>query len=235
MEWKSAFASLIPPDLGSQLQQTLLAVTGGLTLLLIAGGIALVGWLVGALLSRAAESILALIGIDAPAKRLAAAGNIRPELLPSRLVGFAVFWLTILGTSVVALRVLGLDLAPSIIARIQDVVPRIVISGLVLLLGIPLSLAASRLLTSLLLQSGVRPNRLRSQGVAALLVSFTVLIALDQLGLAAHLVLAVAIAAVSAAGLALALAFGLGCRDLARDLIVEYLRASDDGGRGDRG
>jgi hypothetical protein len=25
-----------------------------------------------------------------------------------------------------------------------------------------------------------------------------------------------------------ALAFGLGCRDLARDLIVEYLRASDE-------
>jgi hypothetical protein len=234
MDSRFALASLIPPDLGTQLQGTLLAVTGGLTLLLIAGAIALVGWLLGALLSRAAESILALIGIDAPARRLAANTDIRPELLPSRLVGFGVFWLTILGTSVVALRVVGLDLAPSIIARIQDVVPRIVISGLVLLLGIPLSLAASRLLNSLLLQSGVRPNRLRSQGVVALLVAFTVFIALDQLGLAAHLVLAVVIAAVSAIGLAIALAFGLGCRDLARDLIVEYLRASDDGVRGDR-
>jgi hypothetical protein len=89
-------------------------------------------------------------------------------------------------------------------------------------------------LTALLLQSGVRPSRIRAQGVAALLVAFTVLIALDQLGLAAHLVLAVAIALVSAAGLALALAFGLGCRDLARDLIVEYLRASDEGRTPDR-
>ncbi|HEU5310823.1 MAG TPA: hypothetical protein VFV24_05160, partial [Candidatus Eisenbacteria bacterium] len=81
---------------------------------------------------------------------------------------------------------------------------------------------------SLLLQSGVRPNRLREQGTTALLVGFTVLIALDQLGIAAHLVLAIVIAIVAAAGLALALAFGLGCRDLARDLIVEYLRASDE-------
>jgi hypothetical protein len=228
MDW-SFFSSFIPPDLGVQLQETLLTVTGALTLLLIAGAIALVGWLLAALLSRAAQSILALAGLDGPAKRLAVEAGIRPELLPSRLVGFTVFWLTILGTSIVALRVLGLDLVPSIVVRLQDVVPRILTSGLVLLLGIPLALTASRLLTALLLQSGVRPSRIRGQGVAALLVAFTVLIALDQLGLAAHLVLAVAIAVVSAAGLALALAFGLGCRDLARDLIVEYLRASDEG------
>jgi hypothetical protein len=228
MEW-SFFSSFIPPDLGAQLQETLLAVTGALTLLLIAGAIALVGWLLAALLSRAAQSILSMTGLDGPAKRLAADAGIRLELLPSRLVGFTVFWLTILGTSIVALRVLGLDLVPSIVVRLQDVVPRILTSGLVLLLGIPLALTASRLLTALLLQSGVRPSRFRGQGVAALLVAFTVLIALDQLGLAAHLVLAVAIAIVSAAGLALALAFGLGCRDLARDLIVEYLRASDEG------
>jgi hypothetical protein len=96
------------------------------------------------------------------------------------------------------------------------------------LLGIPLALAAGRLLNALLIQSGVRPNRIREQSTGALLVAFTVLIALDQLGLAAHLVLAVVVAVVAAAGLAVALAFGLGCRDLARDLIVEYLRASDE-------
>jgi mechanosensitive ion channel-like protein len=234
MEWSSFLSPFIPPDLGAQLQETLFAVTGALTLILIAGAIALVGWLLAVLLSRAAQSLLSMTGLDGPAKRLAADSGIRPELLPSRLVGFSVFWLTILGTAIVALRVLGLDLVPSIVIRLQDVVPRILTSGLVLLLGIPLALTASRLLTALLLQSGVRPSRIRAQGVAALLIAFTVLIALDQLGLAAHLVLAVAIAIVAAAGLALALAFGLGCRDLARDLIVEYLRASDEGRTPDR-
>ena len=234
MEWSSLLSPFIPPDLGMQLQETLFAVTGALTLLLIAGVIALVGWLLAVLLSRAAQSLLSMTGLDGPARRLATDSGIRPELLPSRLVGFSIFWLTILGTAIVALRVLGLDLVPSIVVRLQDVVPRILTSGLVLLLGIPLALTASRLLTALLLQSGVRPSRIRAQGVAALLVSFTVLIALDQLGLAAHLVLAVAIAIVAAAGLALALAFGLGCRDLARDLIVEYLRASDEGHTPDR-
>jgi hypothetical protein len=228
MNWNETVAGVIPPNLGFELQQTLIAVTGGLTLILIAGVIALIGWLLGAVLSRAAQTILSLAGLDAPAKRLATGTGIRPDLLPSRMVGFAIFWLTILATSIVALRVLGLDLAPALRIRLQDVLPRIVTSGLVLLVGIPLALAAGRLLNSLLLQSGIRPSRIREQGISALLVSFTVLIALDQLGLAAHLVLAVVIAIVAAAGLALALAFGLGCRDLARDLIVEYLRASDE-------
>lgn len=231
MNWNETVAGVIPPNLGLELQQTLIAVTGGLTLVLIAGVIALIGWLLGALLSRAAQTILSLAGLDTPAKRLATGTGIRPDLLPSRMVGFAIFWLTILATSIVALRVLGLDLAPALRIRLQDVLPRIVTSGLVLLVGIPLALAAGRLLNSLLLQSGIRPNRIREQGTSALLVAFTVLIALDQLGLAAHLVLAVVIAIVAAAGLALALAFGLGCRDLARDLIVEYLRASDEGSR----
>jgi hypothetical protein len=118
------------------------------------------------------------------------------------MVGFSVFWLVILGTAIIALRVIGLDLAPSLVARLQDVLPRIVTSGLVLLLGIPLALAAARLLNALLIQSGVRSNRIREQSTGALLVAFTVLIALDQLGLAAHLVLAVVIAIVASAGLA---------------------------------
>jgi len=39
-----------------------------------------------------------------------------------------------------------------------------------------------------------------------------------------------AIVAVAAVGLALGLAFGLGCRELARDFVVEYLRSLDEEG-----
>jgi hypothetical protein len=79
----------------------------------------------------------------------------------------------------------------------------------------------------MLASTGVRLGKVRSQILVAVLVVFTVLLALEQLGLAAQLVMAVGIAGVGAVGLALALAFGLGCRDLARDLVVEYLRATD--------
>jgi hypothetical protein len=226
MSWDS----IIPPDLSLQLQDTLVSVISGVVLVLAAGAIAFLGWLLATLLSRAAQFVLARTGVDASAQLLAAPGEPRrPELYPSRIVGFALFWTIFLSAVIVALRVVGLDLAPSIAARMQDVVPRVLTSAIVLILGIPLAIAASRILNALLAPSGLRPNRIRSQAVTALLIGFVVLIALEQLGLAAQLVIAIGITVVAAAGLALALAFGLGCRDLARDLIIEYLRASEEG------
>jgi hypothetical protein len=175
------------------------------------------------------QFILSRTGVDSSTQRLSRGEARRAEFYPSRLVGYALFWTIFLSACIVALRVVGLDLAPSIAARLQDVVPRVLTSAVVLILGIPLALAGSRILNALLAPSGLKPNRIRSQAVSALLIAFVVLVALEQLGLAAQLVIAIGITVVAAAGLAVALAFGLGCRDLARDLIIEYLRASEEG------
>ena len=50
----------------------------------------------------------------------------------------------------------------------------------------------------------------------------------EQLGFAVQFVMAIGVVMAAAAGLALALAFGLGCRELARDFLVEYLRTLED-------
>lgn len=224
MNWDS----ILPPDLALQLHDTVVSVVGGIILVLAAGAIAFLGWLLATLIGRAAQFVLSRTGLDSSTQKLAPGESRRLELYPSRIVGYALFWTIFLSACIVALRVVGLDLAPSIAARLQDVVPRVLTSAIVLLLGIPLALAAGRILNALLAPSGLKPNRIRSQAVSALLITFVVLVALEQLGLAAQLVIAIGITVVAAAGLALALAFGLGCRDLARDLIVEYLRASEE-------
>src|SRR6185503_20043723 len=63
---------------------------------------------------------------------------------------------------------------------------------------------------------------------AVLLIGVAILIALVQLGFAAQFVMWIGIVAVGAIAFAVALAFGLGCRDLARDFLVEYLRSLED-------
>ena len=220
------WSSLIPPDLGDQLQATLTSVSEGLILFLISAGVFLLGWLLATFLSRLVQAFFALIGVDASYARLQR-GGVGPELPPSRFAGYLMFWAVILASVLVSLRIVGMDLAPSITARLSDVVPRVLTSALVLLLGVPIAMAAGRILGSMLASTGVRLGKLRSQILISVLVVFMVLLALEQLGLAAQLVMAVGIAAVGAVGLALALAFGLGCRDLARDLVIEYLRATD--------
>lgn len=225
---------LLPPDFGTQLIDTLIAVAHGLVVIVIAAGIAFIGWALASILSRAVRSLLPYVGVDAPVTRLARERSVPEELLPSRLAGYGVFWCILVAATLLAFRVVGIDLVPSIASRLEDVIPRVLTSALVLVLGIPLALAAGRVLNAILLPTGVRPGRFRSQAVVAVLVGFTVLLALEQLGLAAQLVLAVGITAVAAAGLALALAFGLGCRDLARDMILEYLRGSREGRGGEQ-
>ena len=64
--------------------------------------------------------------------------------------------------------------------------------------------------------------------MTGVLIGVAILIALDQLGFAAQFVMWVGIVAVAAIAFAVALAFGLGCRDLARDFLVEYLRSLED-------
>ena len=227
------WSSLIPPDLGDQLQTTLTSVSEGLILFLISAGVFLLGWLLATVLSRLVQGFFAMVGVDASYARLQR-GGVAPELPPSRFAGYLMFWAVILASVLVSLRIVGMDLAPSITARLSDVVPRVLTSALVLLLGIPIAMAAGRILGTMLASTGVRLGKLRSQILISVLVVFMVLLALEQLGLAAQLVMAVGIAAVGAVGLALALSFGLGCRDLARDLVIEYLRATDHEGPHER-
>jgi len=225
---------LLPPGFGDQLIDTVNAVARGLILLVIAAAIAFLGWAVASLLARAARALLPRLGVDAPVSRMGKERPVPEELLPSRLAGYGIFWCVLLAATLLAFRVVGIDLVPSIASRLEDVIPRVLTSALVLVLGIPFALAAGRVVNALLLPTGVRPGRFRSQAVVAVLVGFTVLLALEQLGLAAQLVLAVGVTAVAAAGLALALAFGLGCRELARDMIVEYLRGTGSDREGER-
>lgn len=228
------FIPLLPPDFGEQLQATLVAVTGGLVLFLITIAVAFLGWLLALGLSRAVRALVALLGIDAPVARLQSRDRSRGVILPSRMAGYIAFWSAFLAACLVALRVTGLDLVPALTTRLQDVLPRILTSVFVLVAGIPVAVAAARFLNSVSGSSSPRTGRIRHQVYVSVLTGVVVLIALDQLGVAAQLVVALGVTAVGAAGLGLALAFGLGCRDLIRDLIVEYLRASESDGGADR-
>src|SRR5689334_22990444 len=129
----SAFAALLPPQFGEQLQGTLVALTGALVLFVIAVAVAFVGWLVALGLSRGLRALFVVLGIDAPVARLQAKERNRTVVLPSRIAGYVSFWGAFLAACILALRVMGLDLVPSITARLEDVVPRVLTSVLVLL------------------------------------------------------------------------------------------------------
>ena len=110
----------------------------------------------------------------------------------------------------------------------SEVVPRVVAAAVLFTVGSLLAMVLGSVTRRFLESAEIRAARLQGQVVSAVLTGFAALVALDQLGFAAQFVMAIGVVVLAALGIGLALAFGLGCRDLARDFVVEYLRSLED-------
>jgi hypothetical protein len=195
----------------------------------VAGIVLLLGWAVAALLSRLVRVALRLLRFDAGVRRvLGTRATLRHD--PIGVAAWAVYWAVMAGAVLLALETLGFSLGASVAERLSDVVPRIVTAALLFAIGSLLAGVVGGVTRRFLNSAGVRSAKLQGQIVTAVLTGFAALLALEQLGFAAQFIMALGVVAVATAGLGLALAFGLGCRDLARDFLVEYLRSLEDEG-----
>ena len=196
---------------------------------LVAIVVLLLGWAVAALVSRVVRGILRAARFDDGVRRVLGPGStVRHE--PAGVAGWVVYWLLMAGAALMAFEVLGYSLASSVATRLGEVVPRIVTSAVLFAVGSLIALLIGSIVRRFLESADIRAARFQGQVVSAVLTGFAALLALEQLGIAAQFVMAVGIVAVATTGLGLALAFGLGCRELARDFLVEYLRSLEDEG-----
>jgi hypothetical protein len=107
------------------------------------------------------------------------------------------------------------------------VVPRVMSFMLILLLGALLATFLSVIAQIMLAGSGVQHPAFWGKAVAWGTFGLTVIFSLEPLGLAGHLVTAILLILLGAISLAGALAFGLGCKDIAREFLIEILKGND--------
>jgi len=193
---------------------------------LVALAIGFIGWALARAVAWAVRAILRAAHFNDGMRQLMGDTPLRYE--PAALAAWAVHWTVVLLTVMLCADVLGFDVTRSVSDRIADLLPRVIAATIVLVVGIALAMGLGAVTRRLFDSAGFRGAALRGRVVTIVLSAFVVLLALEQLGLAAQLILALAVTGVAAAGLALALAFGLGCRDLARDFVVEMLRSLED-------
>ena len=193
---------------------------------LVAVLIAFIGWSLARLIAAGVRGLLHVARFNDGIRRLL--GDIPLRYEPTALVAWAVQWTIVLLTVMLSADVLGFDLTRSVSGRLADIMPRVIAATIVLAVGIALAMMLGAVTRRLIESAGFRGAALRGRVVTVTLSAFAMWLALEQLGLAAQLILALAVTAVAAAGLAVALAFGLGCRDLARDFVVEMLRSFEE-------
>ena len=215
------------PGLQDRLHDMLVHTREGALDLLLALGVLIVGWMLAVVLSLIVRTILRAARFDSGVRRVfgeRATGDHEP----AGVVAWAVYWLVIAWAGLLALETLGFDLRASLTDRMLEIVPRIIAAGALLVVGGVIAVGLGRIARRFFETGGIGAARLKGQAVTVVLFAFTALLALDQLGFAAQFVMATGLIAFAGVALAVGLSFGLGCRDLVREFVVEYLRSLED-------
>lgn len=196
-----------------------------------------VGWMAAWGVGRLAERVLRVVGLDHLCDRLGVnaallRGGVKTD--PSRLIGRGVYWATVMTAVIAGLSALNLPAADAAAHSLFTYLLRLFMASLVLAAGYLLSNFVSQAVLISAVNAGLPPARLVAACARWGVQLAAVAMALEQLGIAEHIV-AIGFGITLGGGfLAAALAFGLGAKDLAKELLERTLsnrprdRASDD-------
>jgi hypothetical protein len=188
------------------------------------------GWAVAAVARRLAVRICRMVDVDTRCARwglttgLTRGGIQQP---PSLLVGRLAFWTIFLVALLMAVEALEMPATAGLAAGVVRFLPNLIIAALVWMAGWLLAnfMAQAVLIAAVNAQVALAP--LIAGAVRWLVLIFAGAAALTQLGIAREMVLLTFGIAFAGTVLALALAFGLGGKDLAREILESRLRKQD--------
>lgn len=206
------------------------AVLNYLPNLLLGGIILVLGWLLAVALRWVTLTVLTLLRVDRAMSRIGYAPNPHAALggQVSTTVSHIAYWFALLMTFVVGLEVLGLPMTRDIVDQIGAVLANVVVAVVVLIVGGLIAVLLGEVVSTLSAHAGVRYPVVTAKFAKWLAMGFVLILAFRQLGVAAEFVFTVIEIMVAAVAFAGALALGLGCKDIARDIVVEFFRKEDD-------
>lgn len=189
----------------------------------------LIGWLMARLFQALIGNVLQRIGFDRIAERAGVRqllANAGVEASTSRMLARLVYWLILLLFIIAAAESLGLAGVVDTLEALIAYLPNVLAAALILLLGSLLARIVGDAVAGMATGAGVAGGEAAGGLVRYALLIFVFIVTLGQLGIETALLTTVTVVVITAATAALALAFGLGSRDLARN-IMSGLHARD--------
>ena len=191
----------------------------------------LVGWVMAAVARRLTVRILQAADLDGRCRRwgltatLSRSGVRQP---PTVLVGRLIFWTIFLVALLMGIEALEMPATAGLVAVVLRFLPNLIVAVLVMAIGWLLAnfLGQAALIGAVNAQVAGAP--LIAGAVRWLVLVFAGGAALTQLGIAREMVLLAFGIAFGGTVLALALAFGLGGKELAREILESRLRKQDE-------
>ncbi len=148
---------------------------------------------------------------------------------PTDAIAAFVFYFILFICVLLAIHMLGVEGGEKILASLLGVVPSVLSFMLILFLGVLLAMFVSVLAQLALVGSGSHHPVFWSKVIAWGTFGMTVLFSLEPLGVVGRFLTTAVYIALGVMGLAASIAFGLGCKDLAREFVIELLKEGKDG------
>ncbi len=134
------------------------------------------------------------------------------------------FYLVLFAAILLAIHMLSVEGGEKILASLLGVVPRVLSFMLILFLGSLLAMFFSVLAQLALVGSGAQHPVFWGKVIAWCTFGVTVMFSLEPLGIVGRFLTTAVLILMGVLGMAAAIAFGLGCKDLAREFVIELLK-----------
>jgi hypothetical protein len=193
--------------------------------------ILILGFIIAWLLKLVVRYLLTLIKFDVLSYRMGMSSVLRKasiERTPTEVVGLVIYWCALFLFFLIALGTLNLSATDNLIISIFAYIPRFVIAVFVFLLGYFLSRFLNRAALIGLVNAQVRSARLVASLFQILIIIFFSAMAIEQLGIARGIVVATFSISFGGVVLALAIAFGLGGKEMAKDILERRFKGGKE-------
>lgn len=182
----------------------------------------IVGWIISSLLARGVEALLHAVKFNELARRSGFADFVQKMGVrddSSGVIASIVKWFVRLITLVVAFDTLGLPAVSNVLQQLLLWLPNLVVALVVLVIGGLAANALSQLVRGASDEAGFSNPEMLATVTRVAVWAFTIIVAVNQLGIATTLINTLLIGVVGAFTIAFGLAFGLGGRDKAAQLL----------------
>lgn len=189
-----------------------------LPLLVGALAILVIGYLVAKLVGNLVARALGRAGLDRTVQQGGVGSWVsRVTDSPSRLLGSLTFWALMFGVLALAASVLGIEALESLVAAVWAYLPNVIAALAIFLVAGMISAAVAGLATRVMGDTGL--GKVIATAGPILVMTIATFMILDQLMIAENIVTITYAGLIFAIALGSALAFGLGGREVARELL----------------
>ena len=206
-------------------EETLGAVVMWLPNLVGALALLIIGWLVARFVQFLIGGLLRRLRLDALTERVGISrtlSNAGMDSSVSNLMARLAYWLILFVFILAAAESLGLIGIVETLNQLVGYLPNVLAAAIILLLGSLIAQVVGDALREMAIRADIAAGPLLGQVVRYTLLTFTIILALAQLGIQTDLLIIAVSSFLISASLALALAFGIGSRDLARNIMAGF-------------